>query len=174
MPVFRSPSDLGRLGHSTSFYDVLVEHLRGLASAAKLSLPRLDITSEEGMRFSEGRRADFLLVHEGKALAAVEIQAAGSTYMHDVANYIGVKAYAGAGGDLNSMAERLQAQLREGMPPTEEEKPVAPVLRELEWRMNLRVPGALTREWTGGPFDIDRVEAAFEVIVQVILERAKT
>lgn len=176
MPVFRTPIDA--LHGSQSFYDTLVEHLRGLAAAAKLSLHRLN---DEGAheRFSgDTARTDLLLVFEGKALAAVEFRVFGSRHENTLDGYIDARAYQGTAGsadegNLDSMAERLQAQLREGMPPVAVKAPEEPQLRELVWHINLRAPGQPANAWTGGPFDLDKIEAAFEVIVKTILGRAK-
>jgi hypothetical protein len=171
MPVFRCPPD-ARHGQ-LSFFDTLTSHLRELVAPVKISLHRLSKQSSDERYGEDCARTDLLLVFEGQAVAAVEFRAESSG--RD-ATYCAVGAYegvAGNEGNLNSMAERLQAQLREGMPPVEEKAPEEPQLRELIWHINLRAPGQAPAAWTGGPFDIDKAEAAFEAIVKTILVRAK-
>lgn len=171
MPVFRCPSN-SHFG-SLSFFDTLIGHLRSLVEPVKISTHRLSKQSSDE-RFGEDRaRADLLLVFEGQAVATIEFQVQSSG--RD-AEYVALGAYEGVAageGNLNSMADRLQAQLREGMPATEEKVPEEPALRELVWRISIRAPGREMVAWTGGPFDIYLVESAFETLVKIIVERTK-
>lgn len=176
MPVYRIES-AGR-----SLFEALLNYLASIAKGADVTLHILDFTRPENdnplATYGPQRiwQKDQLLVREGKPLLAVAI---GYTpALEKIEGYEDAPAYAGSGtpvkdANLADMTVDLLKRVKNELTPTKEDKKPEPVLIEASWSVTIRGPGIARKTWTGSPFDVDTLTAAFNAVVDAIVLRAK-
>lgn len=167
---------------ATDFFDSLTSCLQTVVHAvdqmAQLKLSPTRTPLQESPPKGDTWADDTLLVYRGTPLLAVAIRVEHGSANQQIRQHLakGVVAPTAVGSIRASVRERLQAADKvvetAPQPPAEPE----PIMQELVWRIVLRMPplpGLTTpknqeKVFTGGPFDFDTIEAAFDAIGDVI------
>jgi hypothetical protein len=165
---------------SSGFFDSLTGCLYTVTSSVKqlAQLPLMHTVSpdsEDTKRDCDIQTQDSLLVYRGAPLVAVMIQVHGSQVVRSVKEPKAQEAAASVAAvrDMRQgLAERLQAADADVTPPPP--PPPRRVVKELEWRITLRMPPGGESIFCGGPFDFDQIENAFDAIVGIVELAIKT
>jgi hypothetical protein len=172
MPVFRLGSDDGSM---QSFAKILHRFLDTFAKSGGIEL--IDLSPNMARFQGAADQSDTLLARGGVPLAAVYIEVKPVTERID--GYVDSPAYGGCAGGrpvaIKTIDDDLAQRLRAEMPKIESEPPPAPEsgLIEMSWRILIRSSGMPTLGWQGGPFDTDKIEAAFNKLVDVVVAASK-
>lgn len=182
MPVFRIRSD-GSQMIMQPFFNVLTDFLYTLVKSGQLDMMDLarqeEPNQDKQYHSREKWSKDVLLVRLGIPLAAVRIEVHSSGDVATVNGYVTSPSYIGAGAlpaSIDDVNSDLAARMRAEMPAIEKKAPKEEpeIMSEMRWVVVIRSQSAKPMKWEGGPFDIPKVEEAFDALVTMLVAATKS
>lgn len=135
----------------------------------------------------ESWRRDVLLLKDGRPLAGVNMVAQQSNF-HVLGGYVEPPVYGGdlagavgslATGALDKLEEGLDTMRKSFSSRVEKEMPDAPKkeakipFTEMRWAILIRTPTLEPVVYEGGPFDLDKIDAAMNRLLDLLIEGSK-